>query len=79
MARLSKEAKARMDEIKNQIKLEAKEIKTLKGNQVKILMPTITKTLLDTKALEKDEPILFAKYKTKISTYRDFKVKELEA
>jgi putative phage-type endonuclease len=74
-----KELKAKAEEIKNQIKLEAKEIKTLKGNMVKINMPTISKTLFDSKKFAQDHSELYEKYKTKTSTYRDFKVKLLEA
>lgn len=71
--------KERMEEIKNQIRLEAKDIKTLRGNSIKVYMPTISKTLFDNKKFEAEQPELFKQYKTKISTYRDFKVKKLEA
>lgn len=74
-----KTLKDRQDEIKNQIKFEAKEFGTLRGNQVKILMPTIRKTLFDSKKFQVEHADLYDEYKTKISTYRDFKVKLLEA
>lgn len=74
-----KELDKRANEIKNQIKMEAKEFKTLKGNNVKILMPTINKTLFDSKKFQLEHETLYLEYKTKTSTYRDFKVKLLEA
>jgi putative phage-type endonuclease len=74
-----KELKARSEEIKNQIKFEAKEFGVLRGNQVKILMPTINKTLFDGKQFAQDHADLYNEYKTKVSSYRDFKVKLLEA
>jgi putative phage-type endonuclease len=74
-----KELKARAEEIKNQIKFEAKEFGVLRGNQVKILMPTINKTLFDGKRFAQDHADLYNEYKTNVSSYRDFKVKLLEA
>jgi putative phage-type endonuclease len=74
-----KELKARAEEIKNQIKFEAKEFGVLRGNQVKIYMPTINKTLFDGKQFAQDHADLYNEYKTKVSSYRDFKVKLLEA
>lgn len=76
---LAKETKERMDQIKNQIKLEGKEFKTLKGKDIKILMPTINKTLFDSKRFQTDHPTLYTEYKTKTSSYRDFKIKLMEA
>jgi putative phage-type endonuclease len=74
-----KRLKERAEEIKNQIKFEAKEFGVLRGNAVKITMPTITKTLFDSKRFASEHESLYNEYKTKISTYRDFKVKLLEA
>jgi putative phage-type endonuclease len=74
-----KELKTRAEEIKNQIKFEAKEFGVLRGNQVKIYMPTINKTLFDGKQFAQDHADLYNEYKTKVSSYRDFKVKLLEA
>ena len=51
--RQKKDLDKRAKEIKNQILLEAKEIKTLKGRQVKIIMPTIRKLLLDSKTIRR--------------------------
>jgi predicted phage-related endonuclease len=79
LSTLAKETKERMDAIKNQIKLEGKEFKTLKGKDIKILMPTINKTLFDSKRFQADHPTLYTEYKTKTSSYRDFKVKVMEA
>jgi putative phage-type endonuclease len=64
----------RSDEIKNKIKLEGKDFKIMRGNQVKISMPTIRKTLFDSKAFSSEHPDLYVKYKTKESTYRSFDV-----
>jgi putative phage-type endonuclease len=68
----------RAEEIKNQIKLEARDYKTLKGNKVRINLPIINKTLFDSKSFQKEHIDLYEKYKTKTSSYRDFKVKLLE-
>jgi putative phage-type endonuclease len=64
----------RCDEIKNKIRLEGKEFKTLVGNSVRINMPTIKKTLFDSKRFSSEHPDLFVKYKTKESSYRGFDV-----
>lgn len=74
-----KRLKERAEEIKNQIRFEGKEFAVLKGTRVKITMPTITKTLFDSKKFSQDHADLYDEYKTKISTYRDFKIKLLEA
>jgi putative phage-type endonuclease len=74
-----KRLKERAEEIKNQIRFEGKEFAVLKGAKVKITMPTITKTLFDSKKFAQDHADLYDEYKTKISTYRDFKIKLLEA
>ena len=74
-----KELDKRAKEIKNEILLEAKDIKTLKGRQVKIIMPTVKKILLDSKRLGEEQPEIMAAYKTKESIYRDFKIKRIEA
>jgi putative phage-type endonuclease len=65
------------DYIKNRIKLEAKEYKVLKGELFKISMPTVKKISFDSKAFSSDYPDLFAKYKTKESSYRSFTVSEI--
>ena len=75
----AKQTKARMEEIKNTIRLEAKEIERLKGRNVVINMPTINKTLFDSAAFKKEHGDLYDQFKTKTSTYRDFKIKLLEA
>lgn len=69
-----KEMTKRCEEIKNKIKLEGKEFKTLRGNLVKIHMPTIRKTLFDSKLFALEYPDLYVKYKIKESTYRNFDV-----
>jgi putative phage-type endonuclease len=78
---LSEQVKAktfRMDEIKNQIKLEGKEFKTLRGNRLKISMPAIQKILFDSKKFSEDHPDLYNQYKTKESNYRGFDVSMLK-
>jgi len=75
--RQKKDLDKRAKEIKNQIFLEAKEIKTLKGRQVKIIMPTIKKMLFDSKRLGEERPEIMAAYRTKESIYRDFKIKAI--
>ena len=60
--------------IKNKIKLEGKEFKTLRGNLVRIKMPTIRKTLFDSKLFSSEHPDLYVKYKIKESVYRGFDV-----
>lgn len=75
--RLQEEIKmltTRADAIKNQIKLEGKEFKTLIGNQVKISMPTINKILFDSKLFASEHPDLYEQYKTKESSYRGFTI-----
>jgi putative phage-type endonuclease len=62
------------DYIKNRVKLEAKEYKVLKGEKVKISMPTINKVTFDSKLFSADYPDLYEQYKTKTSTYRNFTV-----
>lgn len=74
-----KQLKERAEEIKNQVRFEGKEFAVLKGARVKISMPTITKTLFDSKKFAQDHADLYEQYKTKTSTYRDFKIKLLEA
>lgn len=74
-----KDLTAQADEIKNKIKLEGKEFKTLKGESVKINMPTITKTIFDSKLFALEHPELYAKYKTKESSYRGFTVSFLKS
>ena len=69
-----KEKTKKCDEIKNQIRLEGKEFKTLRGEMVKITMPAITKTLFDSKQFSSDHPELYASYKNKTSSYRGFDV-----
>jgi putative phage-type endonuclease len=69
---------ARADEIKNQIKLESKEIKILKGESIRISMPTINKTIFDSKTFSLDHPELYAQYKNKESSYRGFNVSLLK-
>lgn len=70
--------KERAEEIKNKIKLEAKDFKTLKGSAVRINLSLVSKTLFDSKAFQKEHGELYEKYKTKISSYRDFRIKLLE-
>lgn len=62
------------DYIKNRIKLEAKEYKILKSEQIKILMPTVKKTIFNSKEFAADYPELYAKYKNKEASYRNFTV-----
>jgi predicted phage-related endonuclease len=63
--------------LKNQLKLKAGEAKFLKSNKVKISMPTIKKTLFDSKRFAEDYPELYEKYRTKESFYRGFTAKLL--
>lgn len=74
-----KEMTKRCEEIKNKIKLEGKEFKTLRGNLVKIHMPTIRKTLFDSKLFAQEHPDLYVKYKVKESTYRNFDISLLHS
>lgn len=62
------------DYIKNRIKLEAKEFKILKSDQIKISMPTINKVSFDSKAFSEDHPELYKQYKNKKISYRNFTV-----
>jgi putative phage-type endonuclease len=64
--------------IKNRIKKEAKEYKYLKGDRVKITMPTINKVSFNSKQFEKDHPELYKEYKNKETTYRSFTVSFFE-
>lgn len=77
---LQKTLKSLQDEqdwIKNRIKLEAKEYKVLKGDKLKISIPTVKKISFDSKAFANDYPDLFEKYKTKETSYRSFTVSEI--
>lgn len=74
-----KEKQLRSDEIKNQIKLEAKDFKTLRGHRLKISMPTIHKVLFDSKAFKESHPDLYEQFKTKESSYRNFDVSFLQS
>lgn len=65
---------ARCDEIKNKIKLEGKEFRTLRGNLVRIKMNTINRVSFDSKIFAQEYPDLYAQYKTKVSSYRGFDV-----
>jgi putative phage-type endonuclease len=69
-----KDKTLRCDEIKNKIKLEAKDFKRLQGNRVKINMPTIEKVMFDNKVFAVEHPELYEQYKTKQSSYRGFTV-----
>lgn len=73
-----KKSQDRADEIKNQLKLEGKDNRILKGERVQISMPTINKTMFDSKLFQVEHPELYEKYKTKISSYRGFSVTLLE-
>ena len=75
--RQKKELDQRAKEIKNKIFLEAKDTKTLKGQQIKIIMPTVKKLLLDSKRLREERPEIIEQYRTKESIYRDFKIKAI--
>ena len=69
-----KDKTKRCDEIKNKIKLEGKEHKTLRGTVVRIKMPTINKVLFDSKTFSLENPDLYVRYKTKQSSYRGFDI-----
>jgi putative phage-type endonuclease len=62
------------DYIKNKIKLEAKELKVLKNDYVKVSMPTVRKITFDSKLFAAEHPDLYAQYKIKESSYRNFTV-----
>lgn len=74
---IQQEIKALQDEadyIKNRVKIEAKEMKVLKNELMKISMPTINKVTFDSKKFAADHPDLYEQYKTKESSYRSFTV-----
>jgi putative phage-type endonuclease len=74
---LQKEIKTLQDEadyIKNRIKLEAKELKVLRSDFVRVNMPTVNKISFDSKKFAADHPELYEEYKTKKSSYRSFTV-----
>ena len=78
---VQKEIKSLQDEqdwIKNRIKFEAKENKHLRGVRFKVSLPTITKTLFDSKKFAQIMPEMYEQYKTKESSYRGFTVKLVE-
>jgi putative phage-type endonuclease len=72
-----KEKKTRMDMIKNTIQLYAAENGSLRGEKLRITLPTISKTTFDSKAFQEDYPDLYDQYKRKVSTYRGFNIKFL--
>lgn len=76
---LIKQYQDKADGIKNKIKLEGKEFKILKGDRVRISMPTITKVTFDSKLFASEHPDLYSDYKTKESSYRGFTVSMLES
>ncbi len=69
-----KSLNARTEEIKNKIRLEGKDFKMLRGNRLKISMPTISKTTFDSKLFAQEYPELYEQYKTKTSSYRGFTI-----
>jgi putative phage-type endonuclease len=73
-----KELQTEADYLKNKIKLEAKETKVLKSENIKVSMPTVNKVAFDSKRFASDHPELFQEYKTKESTYRSFTVSLLK-
>ena len=78
---LTKEIKEKTvlsEAIKNKIKLEGKEFKTLRGEKVRINMPAIKKTVFDSTSFKKDYPELYTTYKTKESNYRGFTISLLD-
>lgn len=60
--------------IKNKIKQEAKEIKVLKSDKIRVSMPNVRKVIFDSKAFAADHPSLYEEYKRKESNYRNFTV-----
>jgi putative phage-type endonuclease len=72
-----KEKTKKAEELKNKIRLEAKDVKVLKGELIKISMPTIKKVLFDSKKFQEEHPDLYAQYKTKESSYRGFTISNL--
>jgi predicted phage-related endonuclease len=75
---LIKEMQAEADAIKNQLKFEAEDYKGMLGNTIRISLPTISKTMFDSKRFAADHPDLYESYKNKESTYRNFTVKFLK-
>jgi putative phage-type endonuclease len=73
-----KSLESELELIKNRIKFEAKENKHIRGIKFRVSLPTITKKILDTKALASERPELYEYYKTKESSYRGFTVKEVD-
>lgn len=73
-----KEKTGRCEEIKNKLRLEAQDFKRLQGNRVSINMPTINKTIFDSKAFAEEYPELYQKFKTKESSYRSFSISLLD-
>lgn len=64
------------DYLKNLIKLEMKDFRILKSDNIRVNMPTIKKVSFNAKEFEKDHPELYEKYKNKESSYRSFIVKK---
>lgn len=67
-----KDLQADADSIKNRIKQEAQDYKLLKGQTVKVSIPTIRKVIFDQKRFAEEHPELYEDYKTKESSYRGF-------
>jgi putative phage-type endonuclease len=74
---LIKEMSAEADAIKNKIKHDAEDYRSLIGSNIKVSLPTISKIMFDSKRFASDHPELYESYKTKESTYRNFTVKFL--
>jgi putative phage-type endonuclease len=66
------------DTLKNQLKLYAGEAKRLKGEKIKINLPTIKKISFDSKRFALDYPELYEQYKTKESSYRSFTISPIK-
>jgi putative phage-type endonuclease len=75
---LIKEMSAEADAIKNQLKLEAGENRLMKGETIRVSLPTVSKILFDSKRFAAEHPDLYESYKTKESSYRNFTVSFLK-
>lgn len=67
-----------LEAVKNKIKLFAGENKYVRGLRYKVVLPTITKKLFDSKRFAAEHPDVYEQYKTKESSYRGFTVKRVD-
>lgn len=73
-----KSLQGELDQLKNHIKLYAGEAKKLKGEKIRVSLPTVKKIGFDSKRFALEHPELYEEYKTKETSYRGFTVASMK-